>query len=47
MVHVAVFCANHTILTNPPPARNTDPVIKLVGKVKSILEQAHRGPKGE
>ena len=45
MEHVAVFCANHTILTNPPSAQNTDLVIKLVGKVKFILEQTQRGSK--
>jgi hypothetical protein len=47
MENVAVFSANHTILTNPPSAQNTDLLIKLVGKVKFILEQAHRRPEGE
>ena len=48
MEHVSVFCANRTILTNPPSAQNTDLVITLVGKVKFILEQVHRGdPEGE
>jgi hypothetical protein len=43
MEHVTVFCANRTILTNPPSAQNTDLIIKLAGKVKFILEQSHRG----
>jgi hypothetical protein len=47
MEHVALLCANSTILTNPPSAENTELVIKLVGKVKFILEQAHRGLDGE